>query len=456
MSIDLAKRRFLLGATSCLSFLATARKTAATSALRNTSLVWSPPTLCGLNMGYGEFWGRDIVPGQYDALAHYGCTFVRGMFFSYLLGSYKPGQLDPAVQKITAIQPYVSDPTQLSLFCESLTYAPPAGDNLVLSAPLTYRAANGASLTLPAKTPLTITGSAKRDHDAESGEIRVRPAGQPGVVTNNSRQPVTDLELLHANFFPEGKALRKPIDEYVKRVAQWLSQGFFFDHGGWHDNWYDLFVKFGQSNVQPMREQEWDFFASLNWDPARVLINDENEPVWPRGKVSPAEKWKLYKPYFKDVLYPRMRHHFPRHTLGFGTPDWNGVATALHMDWWPSDKNTLLRLHYYPGQGDEGIWKINPDQRVELDSMMDRVAGLQNRLKIPDIYFQEYGVHWNHPNRSAALQNIRKAIQAHGWPCAVWSASTNPPTADSFLAASLDEHGLWRPVESALGAFGTN
>jgi hypothetical protein len=88
--------------------------------------------------------------------------------------------------------------------------------------------------------------------------------------------------------------------------------------------------------------------------------------------------------------------------------------------------------------------------------MMDKVAGLQNRLKIPDIYFQEYGVRWDHPNRSAALQNIRKAIQARGWPCAVWSASINPPKADSFLAVSLDEHELWRPVESALGAFGTN
>ncbi|MBV9561969.1 MAG: hypothetical protein JOY90_16210, partial [Bradyrhizobium sp.] len=256
------------------------------------------------------------------------------------------------------------------------------------------------------------------------------------------------------NFYRAGKTLRTPIDQYVKRVSQWLSQGFVFDHGGWHDNWYDLFIKFGQSNVQPMREQEWDFFAGLNWDPARVLINDENEPVWPRGKVSPAEKWKLYKPYFKDVLYPRMRHYFPRHTLGFGTPDWDGVATALHMDWWPADKNTLLRLHYYPSQGDEGIWKIDPLQRPQLDSMMNKVAGLQNHLKIPVIYFQEYGVHWNHPNRSAALQNIRKAIQARGWPCAVWSASINPAAADSFLVVSLDEHGLWRPVESALGAFG--
>jgi hypothetical protein len=123
MSINLAKRRFLRGAGSCLSFFAVGRKAAAASALRNTSLMWSPATLCGLNMGYGEFWGRDIALGQYDVLARDGCTFVRGMFFCYLLGSYKPGQLDPAVQKITAIQPYVADPTQLSLSCESLTYA---------------------------------------------------------------------------------------------------------------------------------------------------------------------------------------------------------------------------------------------------------------------------------------------------------------------------------------------
>src|ERR1700676_3595016 len=136
MSINLAKRRFLRGAGSCLSFFAVGRKAAAASALRNTSLMWSPATLCGLNMGYGEFWGRDIAPGQYDVLARYGCTFVRGMFFCYLLGSYKPGQLDPAVQKITAIEPYAADPAQLSLSCESLTYAPPAGDNFVLSAPL--------------------------------------------------------------------------------------------------------------------------------------------------------------------------------------------------------------------------------------------------------------------------------------------------------------------------------
>jgi hypothetical protein len=461
MAIDFGKRRFLLSTAASLSLLAVDRKVLAASALRNSSVVWSPATLCGLNMGYGEFWGRDIAPGQYDVLARYGCTFVRGMFFSYLLGSYKPGQLDPAVQNIAGMEPYAADPAQLSLFCQSLTYEPPAGDRLVLSAPLTYRAANGAALTLPAKTPLTITGSAKaRDHDAQGflkgGEIRVRPTGHTSVIPNNGKQPVTDVEVLHLNFYREGKTLRKPIDEYVKRVQQWLSQGFVFDHGGWHDNWYDLFVKFGQSNVQPMREQEWDFFAGLNWDPARVLINDENEPVWPRGKVSPAEKWNLYKPYFKDVLYPRMRHHFPQHTLGFGTPDWDGVATALHMDWWPSDKNTLLRVHYYPGQGDEGIWKIDPHQRPELDSMMDKVAGLQNRLKIPDIYFQEYGIRWDHPNRSAALQNIRKAIQVRGWPCAVWSASINPPKADSFLAVSLDEHKLWRPVESALGAFGTN
>ena len=461
MPIDLAKRRTLLGMASCFAFFAMGRKAAAASALRDTSLVWSPPTLCGLNMGYGEFWGRDIAPGQYDAFARYGCSFVRGMYFSYLLGSYKPGQLDPAVQDITGIEPYAADPTQLSLFCRSLTYEPPTGDRLVLSAPLTYAAANGAALTLPAKTPLPITGSAKaRDHDAQGllagGEIRVRPAAHSGVIPNHGRQAVADAEVLHSNFYREGKTLRTPIDQYVKRVSQWLNQGFVFDHGGWHDDWYDLFVKFGQSNVQPMREQEWDFFASLNWDPARVLINDENEPVWPRGKVTPAERWKLYRPYFQDVLYPRMRHYFPRHTLGFGTPDWDGVATALHMDWWPSDKNTLLRLHYYPGQGDEEIWKINPDQRPELDGMMAKVADLQNRLRIPVIYFQEYGLRFDHPNRSAALQNIRKAIQAHGWPCAVWSASANPPKSDSYLAASLDEHGLWRPVQSALGAFGTS
>jgi hypothetical protein len=51
------------------------------------------------NMGYGEFWGRDSTPGQSDVPAHDGCTLGARHDISHLLGSYKLGQLDPAVKK---------------------------------------------------------------------------------------------------------------------------------------------------------------------------------------------------------------------------------------------------------------------------------------------------------------------------------------------------------------------
>lgn len=469
MTDHLTRRQFMIGASSSGIALAMSGRASAISAFRNTSIAWAPLTLCGLNMGFDSFWGRDIVPGQYEALSRYGVSFVRGLYFCYLLGGYMPGQLDTAVQTVVALQPYAADPTQISLLCHALPYTLPVGDPLVLSAPLTYTAANGATLTLPAKTMLRISGAVKgTGHDTTGyslgGEIRVRPPKQTGPIPDNGKQAVTGCNALHAKFFREGTILRRPIDDYVKRAQQWLARGFAFDHGGLVSSWSDLFAAFGQSNVQPLREQEWDFFAGLDWDPARVLISDENEPVWPGApdshhdtKATPAERWAAYRPYFQDVLYPRMRHYFPRHTLGFGNPDWDGPATGLHMDWWPKDKNTLLRVHYYPMQGAEGIWKLNPDTRSEMDGLMTRLADVQRRLQIPEIYFQEFGVRLDHPNRSNALKNIREAIQAHDWPCATWAASSNPnSTPSSYPAVVLDKNGLWQPVQSSLGAFGNN
>jgi hypothetical protein len=316
---------------------------------------------------------------------------------------------------------------------------------------------------------MKIAGAVKGSGHDETGyflggAIRVRPLHHSGEIADNGRQPATNVNALHASFFREGQTPRRPIDGYVKRAQQWLAQGFAFDHGGLVSSWSDLFAAFGQSNVEPMREQEWQFFAGLDWDPRRVLISDENEPVWPGApdshhdmKVTPAERWAAYKPCLQEVLYPQMRRYFPRHTLGFGEPDWDGPATALHMDWWPKDRNTLLRVHYYPAQGAEGIWKLNPDNRSEMDGLMSRVASAQRRLEIPQVHFQEFGVKWAYPNRSAALKNIRQAIQAHGWSCAVWSASDDhAPKPDSYYAAGLTDKGLWQPVESALGAFGTD
>lgn len=459
----------MASASSSALALAVSSRVSAASDFRNSTIAWAPRTLCGLNVASGSFWGRDIAPGQYDALSRYGVSFARGMYFCYLLGGYMPGQLDTAVHTIVALQPYATDPTQISLVCHALPFAPPVGDTLVLSSPLIYRMANGISLTLPEKTPMKITGTVKgTGHDATGytlgGEIRVRPLTQSGKVPDNGRQPVAACNALHAHFFSAGTTLRRPIDGYVKRAQQWLAQGFAFDHGAFANSWSDLFAAFGQANVQPMCEQEWAFFAGLDWEPSRVLISDENEPVWPGDpdshhatKATPAERWATYKPYFQDVLYPRMRHYFPRHTLGFGNPDWNGPATALHMDWWPKDSNTLLRVHYYPTQGTEGIWKLNPDNRGEMDGLMSRLADVQRHLQIPEVYFQEFGVRDDHPNRSNALKNIRQAIQAHGSPCAVWGASTDPaPRPDTSHAAGLNKDGLWQPDESALGAFGNN
>jgi len=469
VSLTLTRRRFSLGAAATVSGLAAGGTARAAAASPNPSLAWSPQTLCGLNVGFGTFWGRDIAPGQYELLARYGISFVRGIYFCYLLGGYMPGQLDTAVHTIVGLQPFAADPTQISLFCHALPYAPPVGDTLILSAPLVYRASNGANLTLPARTPLKIAGATKgTGHDNTGytlgGEIRVRPLDQNGKIADSGRQPVKDCNALHASFFREGKTLRRPIDDYVKRAQQWLAQGFAFDHGGLVSSWSDLFAAFGQSNVQPMREQEWQFFAGLDWNPRSVLISDENEPVWPGApdshhdlKATPAQRWAAYKPYFQDVLYPQMRRHFPRHTLGFGNPDWDGPATALHMDWWPKDRNTLLRVHYYPKQGAEGIWQLNPDNRSEMDGLMNRVADVQRRLDISQVHFQEFGVRYDHPNRSNALKNIRQAIQARRWSCAVWSASDDhAPKPDSYHSAGLSANGLWQPAENALGAFGMN
>lgn len=474
MTDYLTRRQFMASASSSALALAMGSRVSAASVFRDSTIAWAPRTLCGLNMGYGEFWGRDIVPGQFEALSRYGVSFVRGMYFCYHRNGGKVNQ-DAAVQKITSVAPFAADPTQLSLVCESLTYVPPAGDKLILSDPITYRSANGAELVLPARTPLRITSAEKGmlvpipGHSWKScrgGEIRVRPMGLDGSIVGKSQQPSTEVFLLHANFYTESKTFRHPISDYVKRVPQWLDQGFAFDHGGEHNNWDDLFTLFGQSNVQPMREQEWEFFAGLDWNPASVLICDENEPVWPSNKIAPKtgkplpqERWALYKPYFQDVLYPRMRHYFPKHTLGFGTPDWCNVDTSFHMDWWPKDKNTLLRLHYYPGGGDDGVWKINADKRSELDSLMTRVADVRKWLEIPHIYFQEFGVLWKRPNGNAVLKNIRQAIQAHDWPCAVWAASYNAPQSagpDTIIAANLSPDGLWQPLQDALGAFGNN
>jgi hypothetical protein len=231
----------------------------------------------------------------------------------------------------------------------------------------------------------------------------------------------------------------------------WLAAGIGFDHGALHENWYSVFALFGQANVQPVRVQEWAYFAAQGWDPRRVLISDENEPAWPG--VNFIARWASFKPYFRGTLYPAMRAAFPNHTLGFGFPYYCGTGGTGAMDWWPSDPNTVLRIHAYPwdestNTGDAGLDSTAPARTAAYFAWADAA---RRRIGVPAVHMQEFGLPVGDVNRSARLRTVRQAAQALGWSAQVWClGSSRMPVVQQLPS------GIWVPRADAAGAFGVS
>ena len=412
--------------------------------VRRNGLAWQPTTKCGVNIEYGDFWARKVDPRQWAASSAVGISFVRAMYFCFEQGRFRPDQLDAAIHSVRSVRVDAAHPAELVLLCDGFTYPITPGEAVVLSTDLLV-----GSVTIPARTKLAVTSARPATFGSGGdlqtlGEVHVNSGGaalQPGETL------VQGVDLLHANFFRNGKERpRRPIEQYADQASAWMAEGFGFIHGGYHNAWQRLRETYGVS-VDAMRDSEWAFFAGRDWDPARVLITDENEPVWPGANTS--GRWEGFRDYFRGTLYPRMRAAFPHHTLGFGFPYYCGSQGVDSMDWWPADCNTVLRVHNYLRGSDGGVLDTDGESRAELDAVMRRLAKQQRRLGIRQLVWEEFGVPQGVPDRNAKLRNFRQAIQAQGWLCAVWGASQ----VDKLSCMALVD-GVWTPLADATGAFG--
>jgi hypothetical protein len=425
-------------------------------------IAWRPATLLGANIG-GAFFYSPPTAGQKQYLWPAAVSFIRAFYSCYTTPSgWAPNTFSSGVRNVQTIQPYATDPTQFMLSCDQGTYAVQAGDPVVLSAPVSYQLASGSAITLPAQTPLTCMGGTAgtfSSSNIQTSPCTIRVAAG-GTVPNNGAQAVSGVMILHQNFYTGGTTLRPEIASYTSLANGWLAQGFAFDHGGYADNWGALFSLFGISNVQPIREQEWAYFAGLGWNPARVHISDENEMSldmnWTWKNYATA--WQTrFKAYFQGTLYPRMRYYFPAHTLGFGFPADCAPNATPYMDWWPADPNTTLRLHVYMGPSATGFTGDNP---ADIATYFNALNATIQRIGVPRVHMQEFNVDpsfWTSLSASEGalrIGNLRRAALEMGWLAAGWtltpSGSLQPGLGN---LGTLGSDGLFRP-NLASGGFG--
>ena len=215
-----------------------------------------------------DYKKSQVKGGQAAAFRAAGVSFVRGLYPLPLLSPWLPSQVDAMVSAVTAAAANAGDNSKIDLTCATYTYAVSPGDTVVLSLPVTV-----GSVTLPAHTPLTVTASVAGTLNATTGQMAT-PAtvtvAAGGTAAGSASVP-GGARIFHANFYKFGTTPRKPIPAYVAMANAWLAAGLGFDHGALHENWSDVFALFGQANVQPVRVQEWAYFAAQNWPPGQVL-----------------------------------------------------------------------------------------------------------------------------------------------------------------------------------------
>lgn len=435
--------------------------------LRARDLAWQPLSKHGLNVAYAPFWndGAGNVPNvtadQRAQLSTYGVTFVRPTVNYYLVGGGVNAGTAPgahfAVRNVQSIRPLAADPTKLEITCDGSTYAAPAGEQIALSAPLSYTDGTG-TVTLPAQTLITLTGgtsgSVNADYTSAAVSTFVVAAGRT-MIDVGAQSTGAGTTALHANFYRSGTTPRGQIAALVSAINKWLAAGFSIDYGGPHDNVYTLIASFGLTIVNSIRAQEFAYFASQNWPASKVLISAANEITW---TGSAGTVWSNgYGNYFQYSLYPALRSAFPNHTLGFGSGFFDAVAALSGMTWWPTDSNTVLCLHsYLDGSGftvQTGL-TVDGTSAAAIQRCMDFVAGNAKRLGVGQVYFQEYGL--QSTGITAAVRNtrltaLRQAILARGWMYSPWASATTPT--DSYALAAFS-NGCVIPSANGVGAFG--
>ena len=433
----------------------------------SAGLAWQPATKLGMAVENSVFYNT-LAAGQKPSLWPLGVSYIRGIFNCYwqsLTSSYPPNTFSTVSRPVLSIQPYAADPTQLQLNCQFGIYAVPSGDTLILSVPISYQPPTGSPIVLPARTPITCTGGTVGTFNWASGVGWTQPGPSTirvaagGTVPNNGVQTLTNANVLHQNFYTSGTTLRWEFANIAAYVNEWLAQGFAFDLGGYMDNWGVLYGLYGINNVLPIREQEWAYFAAQGWNPARVMISDENEFFFADygwGNNNPWA-WQEYAAYFQATLYPRMRYHFPNHTLGFGGP-WGGDPNgAPYLKWWPNDPNTMLRLHVYLGPGSYGV---TTGTVADITNYFTQVNYNLQRIGVPAAYMQEFGFTPALIGSTAAsvvatwVGNLRRAALQMGWGACGYCMSTrdSPPGQIGFYGY-MNANGVWVP-ELNCGAFG--
>ncbi len=387
-------------------------------------------------------------------------SFIRGTINYYAQGGGVTRGAVPATmgdfaeREVISVRPLAGDATKLEISFSGATYAIPPNDKIVLSEPLTYTDETGRSVDFPAHTLIAVAGgtpgSLDGTYNTQLPSTIWIEAGRP--LRDGGAVEIKNTSVLHANFFKTDMTPRKQVADYVTAANAWLAQGFCLDHSGPHEQLDTLHNRYGIENISRLREQEWSFFAQQGWDPKRVLICNANEVVWGGAtKLPRADRWaRGYKDYLQHV-YTRLRHHFPNHTLGLGTGNGDAPLSLQGVDWWPDDPNTLLTVHGYP---DDGGWfesKVDGLDLGSIEGVLDGLSDTQKRLRIPQVYWQEFGNKKNREDHNLKLANMRKAVLKRGWLAAAWGADID---SDFYRVALKDKNGLWRPAPDSLGAFG--
>lgn len=425
-----------------------------------STLAWNPPTLLGVNIEGFFFWGLPVDPGQKTIMDALSVSYIRPTMDLYARGDGSSTQIQPAIWSVLSAQPFVGDQTQLVLTMDYLGYVVVPGQPIVLSNPITYPLAAGGSATLPSQTVLLCAGGTAGTWDqfgtiTAHGTVRLAagaPLASAGVVT------VSNTKAFHQNFYIQGGILRLPVPAYIAQVAAWMAVGLYIDHGTGNPSWEQVTVWFGLAAARYVRQQEWAFFASLNWDPTKVLISDGPEPLDLTGSPQSPTVWANYEPTLRWVA-PTLREYFPKHTLAFGVPNFASLTSASqYINWWPKDSNTMLRVHAYPPPPTIGSsFPLDCSDTAALANYMVWLKGLALRNGIPKVYFQEIGIPMEAVNAQTRYANYRLAILAQNWPVCLWAVEqySSTPTGEMVMyKVNSDLTGPWVRVPAVTGAFG--
>lgn len=440
--------RLVRGATRCLG-------------RRQRRPLWQPPTPFGVNLAHGNFWTGTISPvgpqpGQWAAWRVPRVSWVRGTVNFYTAG----GQLSQiptpgchwATRMAQSVRPLAADPTLLELTCTGSTYAIADGEQIVLSAPITYTDANGVAVTLPARTAITARGGTPGSVDGAYNSVTSSTiwveVGQ--ALADNGPVSASGIGVLHRNFYRQGTTLlRGQVAGSIASINAWLDSGYWVDWGGPHDQMFTLISLYGQEHHDAMRAQEWAHLAAQGWPADRLLMSAANEITWP--SVSADRAWDSgWGTYFQGSLYPQLRAAFPDHTLVFGSGWFDGATAMPGMRWWPDDPNTMLAIHYYL----DGVSLPVFADGTSVEALQAGTAWMEAaaaRLGIPAIYFQEWGIQNWRPGAANRLNNARQELLRKGWLSAPWCATGL--ASDSFTLMNAAT-GVWRPVGVGVNAFG--